>query len=198
MSVPQAMRPSGLMGRPFGWIMERLNRPLYHRVLANLDAVPAAALLEIGFGTGGFLELYCKERGPKCVSGMDPSKLMLDQTQKRLRLFPEVNSRLFLGDDGIINQVDGPFDHVVALHSYQFWQNPEATFLQISGLMKPEGTLCLSLRRHRDPPPEWLVNPISRGRQEIDDTLDLLKYTGFASASIIEQNQHSVIVVAQL
>lgn len=198
MSISQAMLPSGLLGRPFGWIMERMNRPVYHDVLAILDVKPDASLLEIGFGTGGFLEQYCKTFHPQRITGMDPSPLMHSQTEKRLQDYSTVSRQLFLGDDRALCQINGHFNHIVALHSYQFWQNPEASLRQVFHLLTPDGMLVLALRRHQNPPPDWLANPVSRGPRETDDTLDLLRWVGFASAEITQQDRHSVIITARL
>ena len=59
--LPQAMRPHGRIGRIFGWLMRRLNRPAYRWTVEQLRAAHPKSLLEIGFGTGDLLSLAAKK-----------------------------------------------------------------------------------------------------------------------------------------
>lgn len=118
MTLPQAMRPSGFLGRPFGWIMERLNRTAYHQVLDILAPDKGQSLLEIGFGTGAFLELYSDEVCPSKIVAMDPSDLMVHRVKRRMNKFPNTTSDIFIGDDTSLEKIDDKFDYVVAIHSF--------------------------------------------------------------------------------
>lgn len=194
MKPPQAMQPSGLIGRPFGWIMERMNRRVYGEVLAVLNQ--PQSVLEIGFGTGGFLEMAA-QAGTRHITGMDPSPLMLMRAQNRLAPLPDLTAKLFLGDDTALPSLDGPFKAITAIHSFQFWANPEASLIHIKRLLAPDGRLCLALRQHGRNPPNWLPNSISKSGRETEDVITLLETLGFEQVSLIRQNKHSDIISAR-
>ena len=94
--LPQAMRPSGNVGRVLGWLMRRLNRPAYRWTVEQLRSAHPKSLLEIGFGTGDLLALAAKRLKLARVAGVDPSQLMLDMAKKRLRRFRK-KAALYVG-----------------------------------------------------------------------------------------------------
>lgn len=196
MTYPQAMRPSGLIGRPFGWLMEMLNRPVYRAVFAALDPPPRCSLLEIGFGTGGFLELFAERAEPVRVAGVDPSELMLDTARARLARYPGIADGLFLGDDRSIAELSGTFDYIVSIHAFQFWEDPEYTLGQARQLANPGGRICLALRRHKQPAPPWLPNALSRRADEAEATCTLLRKTGFRNPQIVKTLAHTILLMA--
>ncbi|MEO1473555.1 MAG: class I SAM-dependent methyltransferase [Pseudomonadota bacterium] len=168
--------------------MERVNAPTYSTLLAEIDLRPADALLEIGFGTGAFLRLAADRLQQGFLAGVDPSPLMLKMTKKKLQQ-TKIAFEVRLGDDQNLDWTEHKFDHVVALHSFQFWHDPASTLDRISYLLKPNGDLWLCLRNHEDNPPDWLPNPISRSRHEVSETLDLLKRLGFQAVQRVANNQ---------
>ncbi len=178
--VSQAMHPSGIRGRLFAKLMEWLNAPAYERALALIDPAPEETILEIGFGTGALLLMLAARLSGGLLAGVDPSPLMVQQARKRLmRHYPSVRLDLRQGDDRAIDWPEGYFSHVAALHSFQFWSEPHATFRTIKGVLRPPGQLTLILRSHSRGGPEWLPNPISRTDDEILGTLDALDSAGY-------------------
>jgi SAM-dependent methyltransferase len=159
--------------------MARLNRGAYQWVVAQLRAANPQSLLEIGFGTGHMLALSIRTLGLKSVAGVDPSDLMVEAAEKRLRRFRKKASLdIRRGDDTALP--DGPFDAIVALHSFQFWGDPDATLVRIRERLAPGGKLILVLRAHGKRPPKWLPNPISRAGNEIAATCAALGRAGFS------------------
>jgi methyltransferase family protein len=62
------------------------------------------------------------------VAGVDPSPLMYARASKRLKGFaPRIQAELRIGTDGDLNWPDEHFNYVAALHSFQFWPEPEET-----------------------------------------------------------------------
>ncbi|MEO1188046.1 MAG: class I SAM-dependent methyltransferase [Pseudomonadota bacterium] len=176
--VPLPMRPEGLLGRPFAWLMERLNASTYEFVLNATQVQPNQAVLEIGYGTGAFLRRLAQKAEIGLMAGVDPSPLMHSIASRKLRQ-TDINFDIRHGDDSDLDWPDEYFDHVVALHSFQFWEAPERTMRRLMKLLKNGGHIWLCLRDHGSHPPEWLPNPISRSGDEISETLDLLKVSGF-------------------
>ena len=115
--LPLAMRPDGPLGRSFGWVMERMNAPVYRQMLDALALEKAEAILEIGFGTGAFLELCARATRPRLLAGVDPARTMLEVAQERLRRFePDTLIDLRLGTDNGLDWPEATFDSVIALH----------------------------------------------------------------------------------
>lgn len=197
MSLPLAMRPAGLLGRPFGWVMEYLNRPVYRKVLDALSLEADHRLLEIGCGTGGFLKLAGETVISAEFTGIDPAILMVEQTRKRLNDLPDINATIRLGTDRCLEQFTTRFDRVVAIHSFQFWEDPEETLAHIYRLMPKDGVLCLALRRHATPAPGWLPNPLSKREDELERTQQLLVEIGFGDVRLLEETRHSAIIRAK-
>lgn len=164
--LPQPMRPSGRMGRVFGWLMARLNKPAYRWTIGQLRTIEPKSVLEIGFGTGHLLAGTIRDLKIARAAGRDPSELMVVTAQKRLHRFrKKVALDIQLGDDTTLPE--GPFDAIVALHSFQFWNDPAVTFAKLRGLLAPGGRLILVLRRHGRRAPKYLPNPLSRSGDEI-------------------------------
>lgn len=173
---PMAMRPQGLMGRLFGAVMERMNTADYHHAIELMAAKPNQAILEIGFGTGKLLSLLAGQDPTLTLAGVDPADTMLARARSQQGL---TNADLRLGTADQLDWPDGTFDHVVALHSFQFWADPAHCLTEIKRVMKPGGRLTLLLRDHDRRPPDWLPNPISKSGQEQAQTVELLKSQGF-------------------
>jgi SAM-dependent methyltransferase len=179
--LPQPMRPSGRVGRIFGWLMARLNKPAYRWTVDQLRSIQPKSILEIGFGTGHLLSLAIRKLKPKPkrVAGRDPSDLMVETAQKRLRRFrKKVALDIAKGDDSALPE--GPFDAIVALHSFQFWADPTATLAKLRRMLTPEGRLILVLRRHYSGRvSKWIPNPLSHSADEISATCAAAEAAGF-------------------
>ena len=172
------MRPHGRIRRIFGWLMGRANKPAYRWTVEQLRATQPKSLLEIGFGTGHMLSLAAKKLKPARLEGVDPSELMLETAQKRLRKFrKKADVQLKLGDDTAI-PLTGSYDAIVALHSFQFWSHPATTLAHIRALLSPNGrfVLVLRLRGNRKKSP----NPLSRNGDEVSQAINAAQQAGFA------------------
>jgi SAM-dependent methyltransferase len=173
------MRPEGLAGRLFGVLMEVINAPAYGFALDLLELGPADDVLEIGFGTGAMIQLILAHTGG-VVAGVDPAATMVKVASHRHRVRaagPRV--RLALGTDAGVAAAGSAFDRVVALHSFQFWENPQATMARLNVLLRPGGRLVLVLRRCARGDADGLPNPLSRGADEAGAALELLRESGF-------------------
>lgn len=179
-SAPQSMRPSGIAGRIFAALMERMNESAFQWAASHLPAKKDLRVLELGFGTGRFLELAVQSREVSALRGVDPSELMFKMAQRRLKRYAKrVNTDLRLGSDTDDFWPAERFDTVAAIHSFQFWERPDKTISRIRTQIKSDGVLLIVLRQHGRIPPNWLPNPISRSSAEVDGASKLLISCGF-------------------
>lgn len=194
--LPQPMRPSGRTGRIFGWLMARLNKPAYRWTIEQLRPVARQSLLEIGFGTGHLMAAAIRQLGVTRVVGRDPSELMVETAQKRLRrLHNKAEIDIAVGDDTSLP--DGRFDAIVALHSFQFWADPTTTLAKLRTILEPEGRLILVLRRHPSRRvAKRLPNPLSHGADEISATCSAAEAAGFRLIGMagISKNSHGLVL----
>ncbi|MCJ9428480.1 class I SAM-dependent methyltransferase [Kordiimonas marina] len=154
------MAPRGFWGRVFGWLMQLLNASAYRWALMRLLEGTPERVLELGFGTGALAERCLGAGKTHFYAGVDPSPLMLQVARERLgKQTAEIDLRE--STDADLPWESGSFDAVLAVHSFQFWQDPDATLRRIHALLKPGGTFVLVLRMHGRKPPAWLPNPYS-------------------------------------
>jgi ubiquinone/menaquinone biosynthesis C-methylase UbiE len=195
--LPQAMRPSGRIGRVFGWVMARLNRDAYRWTVARARAANPKSFLEIGFGTGHLLKTAVKSLKLESASGVDPSELMVETARKRMkRLARKTALDIRKGDDTALP--DGPFDVIAALHSFQFWSDPDAALGRVRERLAPDGRLILVLRVHARKAPKWIPNPLSRSGNEIAETCAALQRAGFSVVGMQGISKASQGIVARI
>jgi SAM-dependent methyltransferase len=189
-ALPQAMRPSGFTGRVFGWLMRRLNKPAYDWTIRQLRPVKPGSVLELGFGTGDVLFEAARKLKTKRLVGRDPSALMVQIAQKRLGRFRrKALLDIALGDDRRL--ADGPFDAIVALHSFQFWEDPETTLIRLHALLSLKGRFVLVLRRRPAKRAGWLPNPLSRATGEVEAAIAAAERAGFVLSGQKRLGRHS-------
>jgi SAM-dependent methyltransferase len=191
--VSQAQRPQGRIGKIFGWLMGRLNAPAYRWTVQQLRAVKPKSYLEIGFGTGHLEKMVAQKLKPVKIAGVDPSPLMVQTAQKRLRRFRrKIQLDLKEGDDTRLPK-DGPYDAITALHSFQFWTHPATTLAEIRSLLAPGGKFVMVLRLHgkRSKAP----NPLSRGGDEVSQACKALQDAGFTIHGMrgIGRSSHGIV-----
>lgn len=176
---PLAMRPQGLAGQVFGFLMEAINSPAYRFALDLLSLKQADDVLEIGFGTGRMIELMLAATHGRIV-GLDPTPTMVAWARSRKAIRREAGRvSLWLGSDVDLVDIPGAYDRIVALHSFQFWSDPTRTVQRLRGLFRPKGSLVLVLRDHSGGGADWLPNPLSRGSGEPEAVSALLGEAGF-------------------
>jgi len=197
--MPLPMRPQGLAGRLFGIVMERLNAPAYRRVVELLAPRDDDHIIEVGFGTGCLVELLLSVSPTVRIAGVDPTPTMLEVARAR-RAVRNAGARvdLRLGADVPLPWPARCFDAAAALHSFQFWPDPQRSIAELHRVLKPGGRLVLVLRDHARGAPAWLPNPLSRAGGETGAAIGLLIAAGFADAAVLPPVGSSSVVFASL
>jgi len=173
--------------------MEWLNAASYRAAIDAVALRPGERLLELGFGTGAFLELVCKTVPGVSIAGVDPSATMVQVAQRRLRKLPGVDlSQIRIGFERPLTWPERSFEAVVAIHGFQFWEKPEASLAEICRVLKPGGRLALVLRAHLRPP-QWLPNPMSRSGNEAGANL-LMEQAGFHATEVAPSGSSRILV----
>ncbi len=152
--VRQFSRPTGLLGQLAGLIMatrpSNLQRNM--RTLAQVGIQPDDRILEIGFGPGIAIERAAELAKRGKVIGVDHSELMLRQASRRnATAIAAGRVDLRLGTAERLPEFSEPFDKVIAINSYMFWNDPEGVLLGLRNRMKSGGVIALTFQsRKRD------------------------------------------------
>ncbi len=124
---------------------------------ANLKAIDALEIgagdhvLDVGCGHGRGLAAIAARAPGVCVTGVDPSALMVRIAGRRNRRLIRA-SRVEVTVAGVeaLPFVNGAFDCVLCVHVVYFWQDLEAGLREIARVLKPGGRLALLFRTDAD------------------------------------------------
>lgn len=123
------------------------NRERNERTLALLEIQPEDHVLEIGFGPGLAIEKAAQLASQGKVLGIDHSKLMLRQASRRnYEAIGQGRVDLRLGSAEDLPTLGYLFDKVFAVNVFMFWKDPVTVLRSIRGVMKPGGTVALTLQ----------------------------------------------------
>lgn len=124
--LPLPQSPSGFMGKLFGKLMEWTNVGAYKIAIATLAPAPNECYLELGFRTGRFAEMLLLAYPDIFVAGLDPTPTMVQTAIDRLTNLG-LSDRIDLreGSDASLPWHDNKFDAIIAIHCFQFWQDPD-------------------------------------------------------------------------
>lgn len=107
------------------------------RLLETVELEQAAAVLEVGCGTGNYLEAITRASGAR-VAGIDPSSAMLDQLRAR---FPEALVSVARAES--LPFPDGTFDLVYSVDVIHHIADRDAFVAEAARVLRPGGWLCI-------------------------------------------------------
>lgn len=145
-------RPTGFWGRVAGMIMA--NRPSNKErnawTVSLLDVQPDDRVLEIGFGPGLAIERISQIAHHGFVGGVDHSEAMLRQARNRnAAAIRQGRVDLRLGGVQELPAFGEPFDKILAVNSFQFWDAPLDRLKELRGLLNPGGVIAITMQ------PRW-------------------------------------------
>jgi ubiquinone/menaquinone biosynthesis C-methylase UbiE len=178
---PLPQSPSGMIGELFGKLMEWTNACAYKKAIEALAPSPHERFLELGFGTGRFAEMLLLASSKTFVAGVDPTSTMVKTAINRLTR-SGLGDRIDLreGTDESLPWGDNQFDAIIAIHCFQFWQDPDRSMIEIGRVLNSTGRVVIVFRDHSSHAPVWLPNPMSRSGQEIGLATSLLRKYGYS------------------
>ena len=128
------------------------NRRWRRRLVSRIDAPATARALDVATGTAGVAIALARTR-PVVVVGLDQSAPMLTagrEAIERAALAPRL--RLVLGQGEQLPFADGSFDAVTFTYLLRYVDDPSATVVELSRVLRPGGTLG-ALEFHMPPKP---------------------------------------------
>src|SRR5262249_27870738 len=144
--VAQFSRPSGFWGNIVGFILahrpSNLERNKWAISLLNLQ--PSDRVLEIGFGPGVAIQKMSEIVTDGLICGIDHSEVMFRQASSRnQRAISAGIVRLAQTSVSQLPTFDGPFDKILDVNGFQFWDNKVEVLKRLRELLSPGGIIAL-------------------------------------------------------
>jgi cyclopropane fatty-acyl-phospholipid synthase-like methyltransferase len=144
--VAQFARPAGFWGDMVGFIMahrpSNLERNEWTISLLNLQ--PSDRVLEIGFGPGVTIQKMSEIVIHGVIWGVDHSDVMFRQASKRnQRAISAGRVRLVLTSVSQLPSFDGPFDKILDVNGFQFWDNKTDVLRRLREQLRAGGIIAL-------------------------------------------------------
>ncbi len=167
--------PSGFVGQIIGARMVRQHAAETLWTVSLLEIKPTDSILEIGFGAGRAIELAAAQATNGHITGIDLSQAMVQVTSRRnARAIRAGRVALRCGDATTLPFADGQFDKILSIHTFYFWSGPLHTLSEIFRVLKPGGTVALTL---------------STGKEGSTETTGLERYQDMLEEEIIPHMQ---------
>jgi ubiquinone/menaquinone biosynthesis C-methylase UbiE len=117
----------------------RKSQKLHKIIIKKIGNIEFKSLLDIGFGTGNFLDDVLKIKRVS-LAGIDISEKMLELAYKRLG----ENADLRIGDSEHLPWQSNSFDIVTCIYSFHLYPNPIAVLKEIKRVLSPGGKAIIA------------------------------------------------------
>ncbi len=176
--------PKGIVGYMLGEQMVRQHVPETDWTISLLNIQPGDQVLELGFGAGRAIELVASQAPNVQVSGIDISQTMIRVASRRnARAIKAGRVALQQGDLTNLPFPDNQFDKVFSIQTLYFWSDPSHTLSEIFRVLKPGGTLVVTLSTGKVDPNE--VTGLEHYQKILEEQIiPAMKKLGFTVASI--------------
>ena len=177
----QLSRPTGFFGKLIGLGMKFGNRSLNEWTIEQLNLNPSDRVLEVGFGPGLSIKLVAEKVTNGWVVGIDCSKTMLDQANRRNAAAIE-SGRVELkhGDVSSLPYDNDAFDKVFAVQVLYFWEEPLVILSELKRVLKPRGKIVLSILDKKDLERKPITQTGLFNLYSVEEIVELFSQAGFS------------------
>jgi ubiquinone/menaquinone biosynthesis C-methylase UbiE len=194
--MEQGGRPTGLLGRLIGRLMNVNHNDVYPWGLNHVAIEPDSIVLDVGCGGGKAVQLLASRAPDGKVYGIDHSPDMVNLAQKiNKSLVQSGRVEIAHGSVSSLPYSDDMFDLVTAFETIQFWPNLDEDLREIQRGLKPSGVL-LVVNRYPDVEEqgsEWgeLLQLVTA-----EEYRDCLSNAGFVDITIDDASRSNWIAVS--
>jgi ubiquinone/menaquinone biosynthesis C-methylase UbiE len=178
-------RPSG----PIGWVgahvMPFVSGRLNEKVATELDLHPDDDVLDVGCGSGGFLQ-HIAARGCH-VAGLDASEIQVEMARQRLRdQIDGGTAEVVLGNADTLPWGDGRFDAVASLNCLKFVADPDQVLVEMYRVLRAGGRAVILVDMAVPDMKSRAINAYGEWQWSADDAKHLMDRAGFVDTSVTQ------------
>ncbi|MBN2182216.1 MAG: class I SAM-dependent methyltransferase [Sedimentisphaerales bacterium] len=147
----QCRKPSGLLGRFIGRVMNSGHAKIRRWGLTSISINPDSCVLDIGCGGGKAVKEIASTANKGKVYGIDYSEDMVQLSKKvNDNLIKQGIVEIMKGSVSALPFPDNMFDFVTAFESYYFWPDLVNDLKEIKRVLKPGGFILLVHAAYKD------------------------------------------------
>jgi len=147
--MPQVAKPTGFFGKMLAKGMARGHKEFYKNALKAINPKKDDKYLEIGFGSGIFINKYMSQVSR--IAGIDHSEDMVKLASDINRKLVESGKAEFRqGYASSLPWADNEFTVVAAIEVFFFLNETEKTLKEIFRILKPGGRLVIEMAFNKD------------------------------------------------
>ena len=183
--MSKAGKPTGVFGRLMARCMARGHREFYINTAKVLNLDQDDKYLEIGFGSGIFIEKYASHVAR--IAGLDISEDMVNLASSiNIELVKSGKAEFRQGDVKSIPWDDNQFTVVCGIETFYFWSDPRASLKEIYRVLAPEGRVVIEMGFNKDDGVDHAKDVRKHGLElySSEEMKRLLDETGFKDMSI--------------
>lgn len=141
----QSRKPSGLLGRLMGPLMNWGHRPLSRWTIELMSIQPDDFVLDIGCGGGIAIKEIAKIAINGFVAGVDYSTIMVQQALKcNATAVQAARVVIRYGNISELPFEDESFNKVCAIESFNFWPDPITGLKEVHRVLRPKGLVTIA------------------------------------------------------
>lgn len=185
----QSRKPSGLLGRFMGLLMNWSHKPLSKWTIRLMNIKPDDSVLDIGCGGGMAIKEITKITTNGFVAGVDYSETMVRQALKHNS--SAVYATRVEIKNGSISDLpfkDETFDKAYAIESFNFWPDPIAGLKEVHRVLKPKGLVAISTAWSKEMSNQRKYTTMARKMRfslySGSEMMDMLTAAGFPRAQL--------------
>jgi ubiquinone/menaquinone biosynthesis C-methylase UbiE len=145
----QAEKPTGFFGILSAKAMAYGHKDFYSNTASVLQLTKEDEFLEIGFGSGMFINKYATN--VKSITGIDYSADMVTLARSINKELVNHKKAVFLqGDALLLPFADNSFTAICAIESFYFWSDPLKALKEIYRVLKPGGRVVIELAFNKE------------------------------------------------
>jgi len=180
-----AGKPTGFFGKLMARAMARGHKDFYINTARVLNLSQDDKYLEIGFGSGVFIEEYASIVAK--VAGLDISEDMVNLAESiNAELVTSGKAEFRQGDVKSIPWDDNEFTAVCGIETFYFWPEPEASLKEIFRVLAPGGRVVIEMGFNKDDGVDHAKNVKRHGMRiySSEEMKKLLDEAGFKNISV--------------
>jgi len=147
--MSQVAKPTGFFGKILARGMAWGHKGFYKNTAKVLNLQPDDNYLEIGFGSGLFIEKYASHVAR--IAGLDYSEDMVKLASSiNEDLIKSGKAEFRQGNASTLPWGDNEFSVVVGIETFFFWPDPKQSLKEIFRVLVPGGRLVLEMAYNKD------------------------------------------------